>query len=92
MGLSCTQLLTLIQSLIIRKLQGSSGGSVTGLMSWSSMISSILGHIVSQENLEGVIDGRLNQFVVDTYNQIKCQITGSESNKISSEWVMGQIS
>lgn len=61
-------------------------------MSWVSIISSIPENVVSQKNLDEDIDGRLIQFVADTHNGIKCQMTGSESKKMSSEWVTGQIS
>lgn len=72
-----TQLPTPIQRMILRKLQG---------------VSSIWGNTVSQENLNGDIDGRLIQFVVDIHNWIKCQTSGWESKKILSKWVMGPIS
>lgn len=61
-------------------------------MSWGSIISSIMANTVSQEILDQDMDGRLIQFVADIHNWIKCQMTGSESKKISSEWVTGQIS
>lgn len=45
------------------------------------MISSTVGNIVSQENLEEVTDSRLIQFAADTHSQIKGQKIGSESKR-----------
>ena len=56
-------------------------GGPQGLCQGAFMISSTLGHIVSQENLEEVTDSRLIQFAADTHSQMKGQKIGSESKR-----------